>query len=740
MELGWHLITSLIPLISSNYFRALASPVKPIQALCACLLLACSIASAQQSPLAILGVLDLREMDLGNAEPIPLSGEWEFYWQQLLDPEQIATEPPESSFQIVPTVWTRYGDDFTVQGYATFRLQVLLPEGLDALGLFFDGQGSSTRLWVNGELLAEDGDVGSEPGDKVRNGYPQTLFFSVTDSYVEFVVQIANYSHRNAGFRNALLLGSPEAIASYYQTDTTFEWVYLSLLLAIALYHYFLFYQRRNERFSFHFANLCVLTALRIGFTGNNVLVAAMPFISWEAALRIEYLTFFFVAPVFTLMMRSIYPREVHRWFVQTTFVVAGIYSLYTLVVSTLAATYVVPSYQVVLLFEMSYFAYFLVSLFRFRREGRYYITAATVVGLLGLISEILYFRGLVPIGGTAPFGMVGFVLVQAIFMAARFSASFRRVEELSSKLEQNIRDLEESETKYRTIFEDSKDVIFIADLSGKIEEISPACESLFGLTPEEVKASEINLYTISKKEDRSRFARLIDEEGSVQDFEFELLQRDGSIIRAVMNASTRVDRKGNIIGIQGAVRDISDKVLAEEQRQRADELELIASTDPLTGAHTRRYFDDVASRELARSTRNRTPLSLVIFDIDHFKQINDKHGHLAGDRVLMTLANLCRENIRSTDVFCRFGGEEFIILMPETELESAFQKTEALRERVGHDPLVNFNGVDIPVTFSAGVALWDGKETIEALIGRGDKALYRAKRAGRNRTLVAES
>jgi diguanylate cyclase (GGDEF)-like protein/PAS domain S-box-containing protein len=714
--------------------------MKSTLAIWATLLFALSACSSDdhRQRLASAGVLDLGDWDPAAGETVELAGQWEFYWMQLLAPPEIAAQTTAPMLQTVPAVWTDYGAEFSVTGYATYRLRLLLPEEPGLLGLLLDGQGSSFRLWLNGELLAVDGDVATEPGATIRSGQPQLVFFQPGQGEAELVLQISNFSHRSAGFRNALLLGSADTILARYQSASTFEWVYLSLLLALALYHYYLFSQRPVERFSFHFANLCLLAAIRIGFTGNNVLVAVLSFLDWEAALRIEYLTFFLVAPVFTAMMRSLYPQDVALWFLRATWAVATAYSLYIFFVDTLAVTQVVPGYQMILLLEMVYFVYFLARLFRYRRPGRYYMGAATVVGLLGLFSEILFSRGILPYAATAPLGMVGFVFVQAIFMAARYAASFRHVEELSGKLEQNLQELEESENKYRSIFEESRDVIFLADLSGKILDISPACADLFGLSPEEVIGNGTNIYAITNKEDRSRFARLMDDSGAVQNFEFELDNPRGRRIRASLSASTRLDSDGNIKGIQGTVRDISDKVQAREQRRRADKLELIAATDALTGACTRRYFDDVAKREMARSMRGQSALSLVIFDIDYFKQINDRHGHLAGDKVLVTLSGLCQENIRSTDVFCRFGGEEFIILMPETELQSAWQKVEALRQQVTKKPLVQFNGIDIPVSFSAGVAAWDGEETMEALIGRADQALYRAKQQGRNRVLLA--
>lgn len=703
-------------------------------------LVACAADERPDPPVASAGIVDLSAWNFDQDDPVELAGEWEFYWSQLLTPQQIEEQGSPAPLREVPARWTEYPEQHPVEGYATYRLRVQLPAETEVYGLFLDGQGSSFSLWVEGELIAEDGEVATELTANVRRGQPQLVFFEPDEPLVEIVMQISNYSHRSAGFRNALIIGDAAAIHSLERNTSLFQSTYLGLLLAIALYHYFLYSQRTEDSFPFHFANLALLVAIRIGFTGNNVLVSAFPFLSWEVALRIEYFTFYLITPIFAAMMRSVYPRDVHRWFFLATIAVASAYCVFTLFVSTLTATYTVPSYQIVIMLEMVYFVYVLARIFVKQRDGRFYFGVATVIGLLGLVSEILFSRGFVSYGEVAPIGIVGFVMVQAIYLAARFSSTFRKVEELSVLLERNNESLQESETKYRTIFEDAKDMIYIADLSGRVEDISPSCKEIFGYTRDEVIRNEINLNEIASKEDRSMFSSLMTEFNSVEDFEFDLPHKDGYKVRVAMNASTRVDTNGKITGILGTVRDITDKLQAREQRLRAERAETIASTDALTSAYTRRYLTEVTEREMARSSRNSTPLTLVIQDIDHFKQINDNHGHLAGDKVLVQLSQICRDNIRSTDVFSRYGGEEFIILMPETGLESGQQKTEVLRELISAKPLIEFNDREISVSFSAGVAEWEPGESLESLIARADKALYKAKKSGRNQTCVAAS
>jgi diguanylate cyclase (GGDEF)-like protein len=171
-------------------------------------------------------------------------------------------------------------------------------------------------------------------------------------------------------------------------------------------------------------------------------------------------------------------------------------------------------------------------------------------------------------------------------------------------------------------------------------------------------------------------------------------------------------------------------------QTERADATaKLLASTDPLTGAYNRRTFLDLMEKELSRARRFDSPVSLVILDIDHFKRINDNHGHLVGDRVLQRFANVVRAELRKEDVLVRYGGEEFCVLVPDVAGPGAVTLAERIRAAVAREPFV-FEGIEVPVTTSAGVAarIDEGPESVDRLVNRADEALYIAKRRGRNR------
>ncbi|MBL8458734.1 MAG: diguanylate cyclase [Zoogloea sp.] len=161
------------------------------------------------------------------------------------------------------------------------------------------------------------------------------------------------------------------------------------------------------------------------------------------------------------------------------------------------------------------------------------------------------------------------------------------------------------------------------------------------------------------------------------------------------------------------------------------------ANRDPLTGLYNRRYLDSTLERELARCKRGGTPLALILIDIDHFKQVNDTYGHQAGDEVLLRLAAMLASMARAGDVACRYGGEEFLLLMPTMPLASARERAEALRAAFA-DMEVSFGAFKLRTTVSVGIAAYPGHGiSADELIRNADTALYRAKNLGRNRVEV---
>lgn len=322
-------------------------------------------------------------------------------------------------------------------------------------------------------------------------------------------------------------------------------------------------------------------------------------------------------------------------------------------------------------------------------------------------------------------------------------------------------RRLRESEARYRMLAENSHDVIWTVDIPSRCYTyVSPSISDMTGFCPEEVIGQPFDVRLTS--DSAARLAREIDlrlrriasgdRAASVLVSEFELVCKDGSQISTEVVSSYLLDEDGVARTILGITRNISERKAAEfalkdSNRQlhaRIEEigrlqvaLQELAVRDSLTGLYNRRYLDETLDREVSRARREGNPLSLVMLDIDYFKRVNDTYGHQVGDEVLRTLAATLSADIRAEDVACRYGGEEFLILLPNMPLETAMSRAEAWRSAVERLSIAHGN-FRLTFTISLGVSAYpDHGKTPDELTRYADQALYQAKHEGRNRVSI---
>ena len=292
--------------------------------------------------------------------------------------------------------------------------------------------------------------------------------------------------------------------------------------------------------------------------------------------------------------------------------------------------------------------------------------------------------------------------------------------------------------------------------LDGRITYVSPAVERMRGFTPEEAMNQPLDEIltpasaAISLGYWQELAARL--EAGlPPQRFrgEYEYYCKDGSTVWTDVQVIPYVGESGQLIEILGVTRDISESkrheaelLQARDETEAANralqaanaELARLATTDALTGAWNRRYVEQVAETEIASARRYGQPLSLLMFDVDHFKSVNDRHGHQAGDLVLVELAQRVRPHLRAPDVLARWGGDEFVVMMPHTALTDAVRLAERLRDLAAAEPFPQAG----TVTTSIGVAELQADESLDDWLERADQALYEAKSGGRNTVQAA--
>jgi diguanylate cyclase (GGDEF)-like protein/PAS domain S-box-containing protein len=287
---------------------------------------------------------------------------------------------------------------------------------------------------------------------------------------------------------------------------------------------------------------------------------------------------------------------------------------------------------------------------------------------------------------------------------------------------------LRQSEERHRALIRNASDIVAILDPDGIfIYEGSSALKVLGYRTEELVGRPLIGLVRPEQVAETQRLLQSILSEGGAQvAFELEARHRDGTW-RNFEVVGKNLTEEPAIGGIVVNLRDIT------ERKRLMAALEKLSETDCLTGALNRRGFLRLAEREFDRIRRAGRPLSIIMIDIDHFKQVNDSYGHAAGDLVLATVAEQCRTHIRKSDLLARFGGEEFIVMMSDGTPDEAHGIVERLRRAIHVARLSTIKG-EVSVTASFGIACIDASAVdLETAIRLSDEALYEAKNAGRN-------
>ena len=302
--------------------------------------------------------------------------------------------------------------------------------------------------------------------------------------------------------------------------------------------------------------------------------------------------------------------------------------------------------------------------------------------------------------------------------------------------------------TVYKTLLESTKAIPWKIDWrSLRFAYIGPQIEDLLGWAPESWQSVD-DWAARMHPEDRETVVNFCVEQsknGVDHEADYRALTRDGRYvwIRDVVHVVR--DATGNVECLVGFMFDITDRKKTEEQLLVLQkQLEQISYTDGLTGVPNRRMFNTVLEKEWASAQRTKTPLSLVLLDIDYFKQYNDRYGHLQGDECLKRVGQvLDAAGKRARDLFARFGGEEFVLIMPETDPDAALLVAERLRNLILQDKVLHEDSpVDQILTISLGVStiVPSHGDCSARFLKTVDQQLYRAKNEGRNRVAVGSA
>lgn len=401
------------------------------------------IDSSQQTPIAEKGVIDLTNWDFGELGTVALDGEWEFYWNQLLDYDDFHGDEENlslSGYFNVPSTWNRYTVDnekLPEKGFATYRLRVKTNDIDRIKGIKILTMSTSYRLMVDNEIIAESGRVGDSPEKTMPEYKPQTVVFNNDSEEFEIIVQISNYTYSRGGFWHSIHLGYDQQVIGLREQSIRRETLILGAMIGMILYHLAIYWLHRRERSILYFVILLCVMIVRILCTGEYTINNLSYNLSLEWIVRLEYLSMFWGVAMLSVFVQELYSKEFSRMISKAFILITGVLSIVIIVSPVSFFT------KYLILYEAMFgiiFCYIFTVLFHAalnKKEGAVLFLFAWIILGATYINDVLYFWNIIESEPGGNVGLTTFVvlLIQAYVLAERYSNAFNKIDNLSNKM-----------------------------------------------------------------------------------------------------------------------------------------------------------------------------------------------------------------------------------------------------------------------------------------------------------------
>ncbi len=593
----------------------------------------------QRMPKAVAGVLDLRQYSGTSLPAISLSGEWQFYWQQFIDPRSTNQQNSSYSFVNTPHTWLDLPEDkygASSFGYASYKLEVLLPPQIDdikTLSIATQKMGTNFTLFVNGELLTQSGKPASEKAlsaTGINMGvYPISLINKpIKTNSLVLIVHISNYESLWGGMYENMSIGTTDRLFVEQSRSNLRSAIMIAAFFTMGVFSLIQYSLRTKEKPPLIMACICFLLALREVEDSQILALTEILGLGYVSSIQISFLTFYLGGAAFISYFYLSFPQDYNRIVMKAILLISFVFSFHVMFGSVYAFTSLLYIFQ---LLTLGFIAFVIWGLFKAVRKKRFnavLIASASIALAVLIVNDLLVDLRVINSIPLAGFGLVGLVLCQNYAIYRQFINADDINQDLTEQLGERNTQLE--------------------DLSKSLEQ--------------EVVSRTSELTDANKK------------------------------------------------------------------------LEVLANEDSLTLCLNRRGLLDRIATAQKNCREKQIPFCFLLIDFDHFKQINDQHGHELGDKVLVLGAKEVKSFIRKNDFIGRWGGEEFLVLLNDVSLTNATESAERIR-RLIESKVTKDAG--IPVTASIGVIKYKPSETIEHAINRADKQLYCAKSKGRNRVEI---
>jgi diguanylate cyclase (GGDEF)-like protein len=573
------------------------------------------------------GQVTIQSSDFSSRKTLALVGDWSFFWQQLLEPDQLQGSIKKSTFIKGRGGWqsSTYNQDYDAIGFATYHLDVALEKDANNLAIRIPQIESAYRLYIDTEFMASGGLV----TDTEPTGTPgfNTAIVRIPDGLNTFsiTIQVSNYHSSWGGLWAPIVLGDADSLHTLQRDKVALSLFIMGALLITAIHSLIQFFLRPTDNIPLVFACLCLLFFLR-EFTVDHMSFALSALAGGFVLItKLNFLSFYAGIPTALYFFHLSYNQEFHRKFCCFIYVVSIVFSAFVLFFPTRYFGIPLVLFEVFAVIVMLYMLQRIWVATTNKQRDAGVMLIGSLIAFSFAVNDILNVSGVITTGRFFSLGIIGFIMSQSFVTNNRFNQLSNHNETLTDKLKEHNADLE---------------------LMSELLE--------------------------TKVEQRTRQLKL-----------------------------------ANI------------------------ELKALANNDSLTNTFNRHGLQQYIQVAFESYRRSQNLFCIVLIDYDHFKEINDIYGHDVGDIVLLTGANLIKSGMREQDKLARWGGEEFLILLPNTDLQGALAIANKLKDAISAEPIGHPVGVNVSVT--GGVALINHNDTFETLFKRADDALYQGKQNGRN-------
>ena len=541
----------------------------------------------KKSPSAINGVLDLSEWDLNNNVPVRLDGEWEFYWNRLINPQDFIKDEISDniSYITLPKIWNGHhsaGKILDGHGFATFRLIIKLDKQIENLALIIPDMATAYKVWANNKLISSNGIVGRNVDDMKPQFFPKSARIPNNSDKIILTLQISNFYHKKGGAWMPITLGTEKKVIKGREINLAIELFLFGSFLVMAFYHFGLFVLRRNDLSPFFFSIVCLLVGLRVLLVGERFLISLYPDFNWEIYQKLEYITFYLAVAVFLKFLTSLF-SEFSKRFAHIIILLSAIFSLFTILTPVRVFSYGMLYYQILTICIYSYVLYTFVHILLHKREGAIWTIIGVIVLVITVFVDILAVNNLISPINIGPIGLFLFIIFQSVTLSKRFSSTFAKLEILSQELllsnQQKDAFLEahtkaEQQLKVKSelnerLMETSPAGIIHVNMEGKVVYINKGAEKIIGNNNENTKDTKRG-YTETNG-DQQLFNKLpfetVKRTGQmVSGIQSSIEQPNGSTILISINAAPLYDASASFDGMVATIDDITKSKLAEEK------------------------------------------------------------------------------------------------------------------------------------------------------------------------------